>query len=59
MSVGLIDFKPMTDIAKPYVSENVQGLFDIADKALYEAKEQGKNQVIQKNVSIQMIKKHR
>ncbi|MFW8053530.1 GGDEF domain-containing protein [Vagococcus fluvialis] len=59
LSVGLIDFTPSSLSSKPYHTENVQDLFQLADQALYEAKASGKNQVVQKNVHIQMIKKHR
>ena len=52
LSVGLIDFNSTTDIANSYVFENAQNLYDIADKALYEAKEQGKNPVIPKHIAI-------
>jgi len=37
----------------------VQDLFALADNALYKAKKNGKNQIVQEEQLIQIIEKHR
>ena len=59
LSVGLIDFKPVFKEDTQYNSQSVQDLFHLADDALYAAKEKGKNQVEQRDVTIQIIEKNR
>lgn len=57
VSVGLIDFHPVYSEELQETSQTVQDLFHAADNALYEAKKQGKNQIIQLNKTIEIVTK--
>ncbi len=59
LSVGLIDFHPVNHEEEQYESKTVQELFHLADAALYQAKKSGKGQIIQSDVSIEIIQKNR
>lgn len=59
LSVGLIDFTPEENADLQYDTPNVQDLFALADNALYKAKKNGKNQIVQEEQLIQIIEKHR
>ncbi|UDM75348.1 GGDEF domain-containing protein [Vagococcus fluvialis] len=56
LSIGLIDFKPIFDDNLKNNAITVKELFKITDEALYEAKRNGKNQIIQKSYTIPMVK---